>query len=462
MREDKSFLNYHGKAQCYHVYEILQEVCADTFISCNAEQSPLIDRKFKALEDLELYAHRGPATGVLTAFSRYPQKDFLVIGCDYPLLSELEIRQFLAVIPAKSVAAAFYDERDQCYQPVLAWYSSEAGSLFMKSAGNKNYSLKKFLESVNAFKFFPHDTKSLLSVDTKEAREEVMYLTNNNRHTKTDVSTMAITRNQADRFIEAFDQLAVEEPLQIQLQYGTSGNEQQKNLAVTMRTPGNDEELAAGFLYTEGILNNTSQLTSIIAGASGDNTVLAILKRDCIPDLQHAERNFYVTSSCGVCGKSSIDAVRKEVKYSISNEPVHIHPSVLHGLPDALRKHQQLFQSTGGLHACALFHNNGTLISLREDVGRHNALDKLIGNAFLKEQLPLQHMILLLSGRACFELVQKAAIAGIRIIAAIGAPSSLAVQLADEAGITLIGFLKNDRFNIYTVPERVIEKADQS
>ena len=177
MREDKSFLNYHGKAQCYHVYEILEQVCTGTFISCNAEQSPVIDKKFKTLVDLEVYAHKGPATGVLTAFSMYPLKDFLVIGCDYPFLSEAEIRHFLSNIPAGSVAAAFYDEHDQCYQPVVAWYSSEAGSLLMKLAENEQYTLKRLLESVNAFKHLPHDPKSLLSVDTKEASEEVMKLT---------------------------------------------------------------------------------------------------------------------------------------------------------------------------------------------------------------------------------------------------------------------------------------------
>jgi len=276
-----------------------------------------------------------------------------------------------------------------------------------------------------------------------------------------EVSTVTVTRMHAGRFTEASDQLAVEEPLQIQLLYGSSGNERQKNLSVTMRTPGNDEELAAGFLYTEGIIQNNAQLTSIIVGADGKNTVLVILKGNYIPDLQSGERNFYVTSSCGICGKSSIDAIRREMEYPVSTEPVHIPASVLHRLPDVLRKQQAIFQSTGGLHACALFDKAGNLIALREDVGRHNAMDKLIGNAFLTEQLPLRDVVLLLSGRASFELVQKAAIAGIRIIAAIGAPSSLAVELADEAGITLIGFLKPDRFNIYAGPERIAESAGQ-
>lgn len=274
-----------------------------------------------------------------------------------------------------------------------------------------------------------------------------------------EISPVNITRMQSGSFIESADNLAVEEPLQIQLLYGSSGNEKRKNLAVTMRTPGNDEELAAGFLYTEDIIRSNTKLIHIIAGASGKNTVLAILQGNAVPDLQGPERNFYVTSSCGVCGKSSIDAVRKEIKHSINGKPIKITAAVLQRLPDALRKQQEVFQSTGGLHACALFDSSGTLLSLREDVGRHNALDKLIGNAFLKEQLPLHDTILLLSGRASFELVQKAAIAGIPVIAAIGAPSSLAVQLADEAGITLVGFLKNDRFNIYSGPGRITVTA---
>ena len=273
---------------------------------------------------------------------------------------------------------------------------------------------------------------------------------------------VTVTRMHAGRFVETADLLAMEEPLQIQILFGSSGNEQRKDLAVTMRTPGNDEELAAGFLFTEGIISNNSHLIQLIPKASGENTVLAILKSDFIPDLQTAERNFYVTSSCGVCGKSGIDAIRRKIEYPIEKEPDHISAEVLYRLPEALRKQQEVFQRTGGLHACALFERNGNFISLQEDVGRHNALDKLIGNAFLKGQLPLRNKILLLSGRASFELVQKAAIAGIRFIAAIGAPSSLAVQLADEAGITLIGFLKGDGFNIYSVPETIVETAEQT
>lgn len=269
-------------------------------------------------------------------------------------------------------------------------------------------------------------------------------------------ATVTVTRMQAGRFSEVPDQLAVEEPLQIQLLYGPSGKEQEKNLAVTMRTPGNDEELAAGFLYTEGIIRNKSNLIRIIAGASGDNTVLAILDSSFMPMLSGVDRNFYVSSSCGVCGKSSIEAVRKVAQHPPTEKPLSVTAEVLLQLPATLRNEQLIFQHTGGLHASALFNAEGNFLLLREDVGRHNALDKVIGGALLNGQLPLDETILLLSGRASFELIQKAAAAGIRIVAAIGAPSSLAVELAREAGITLIGFLKPDRFNIYTGAERVI------
>src|SRR5690349_124444 len=180
-----------------------------------------------------------------------------------------------------------------------------------------------------------------------------------------DTRQVTVTRMQAGNVVEMTDQLAIEEPLQIQLLYGPSGKEQRKNLAVTMRTPGNDEALAAGFLYTEGIITNNHQLINVISEASGPNTVLAILRGDHVPDLSE-ERNFYVTSSCGVCGKSSIDAIRRNIPAIATS--IQIHASVLYGLPDLLKKEQQLFKNTGGLHACALFDASGTLMSLKEDV----------------------------------------------------------------------------------------------
>jgi molybdopterin-guanine dinucleotide biosynthesis protein A len=178
MGEDKSFLNYHGKAQCYYMYEILKQFCTGTFISCNAEQYSLIEKEYNTLEDISRYENKGPATGVLTAFNKYPDKDFLVTGCDYPLLTEEEIRYFLASIPGDAVAAAFYDEQNSIYQPVVAWYSSKSGTFLIQSSENKKSSLQQLLENVNAYKHLPLDTRSMRSVDTKEEREETIQLIN--------------------------------------------------------------------------------------------------------------------------------------------------------------------------------------------------------------------------------------------------------------------------------------------
>jgi len=257
------------------------------------------------------------------------------------------------------------------------------------------------------------------------------------------------------------DILAVEEPLEIRLAYGSPNSLITQNLAVTMRTPGNDEELALGFIFTEGIITRDTDIDRIehvftSCSENNQNTIQVILNDGVKPNLLQAERNFYTTSSCGVCGKTSIQAIR--TVSSFATEPLDcepIHPGLISSLPDKLAEQQQLFAATGGLHAAALFNNEGNLIFIREDVGRHNALDKLIGTSLNAKILPLTKSILLLSGRASFELVQKAAMAGIPVIAAVGAPSSLAVSLAKEFGITLIGFLRNNRFNIYSGEERI-------
>ncbi len=259
----------------------------------------------------------------------------------------------------------------------------------------------------------------------------------------------------AGKKTETDDRVAVEEPLEIQLAYSTQTGRIQKNIAVTMRTPGNDEELAAGFLFTEGIIKKAGVIEKIKQQSSEENRVLVTLYENIIPVLVNASRNFYSTSSCGVCGKASIDAIRTVSQYGKEKDNICINASVFDHLQDDLKKHQKLFEDTGGIHASALFDVDGNFIILREDVGRHNALDKIIGAALMNKQLPLSHCILFLSGRASFELVQKAVMAGIRIIAAVGAPSSLAVEMANESGVTLVGFLRNDRFNIYSGKERI-------
>ena len=256
-----------------------------------------------------------------------------------------------------------------------------------------------------------------------------------------------------EKSIYTEDIIVSEEPLEIQLIYGSGSDRIRKSISVTMRTPGNDPELGAGFLFTEGILNNRSRISDI---AEEENILKVNLKDNEFPVLQNSDRNFYTTSSCGVCGKSSIDSIRTISQYKLTSDNILIIPDLILKLPDTLRKRQEIFESTGGLHASALFDLAGNLIILREDVGRHNALDKIIGAAFMKDELPLNDKILLLSGRASFELIQKAVMAGIKIVAAVGAPSSLAVEMAEDSDITLIGFLNRERFNIYTGAHRII------
>jgi FdhD protein len=216
-----------------------------------------------------------------------------------------------------------------------------------------------------------------------------------------------------------------------------------------MRTPGNDDELAVGYLFNEGIIiDPASSIQSIEHYRTDSNKIEVILKENILPNLEGADRRSFVSSSCGVCGKTEIDYI--ESPFNAVGKPMTISKDILFGLQDTLREKQSVFEETGGIHAAALFTSDGNLILVREDVGRHNALDKVIGNALLSGLCPLVQTILLLSGRASYELIQKASMAGIRIIASVGAPSSLAVSLAREMKITLIGFLRDGRFNIYT------------
>jgi FdhD protein len=269
------------------------------------------------------------------------------------------------------------------------------------------------------------------------------------------VEHISIQKIHAGTIFNADDKVAVEEPLEIQLTYSTATGLMHKNIAVTMRTPGNDEELAAGFLFTEGVIKNTTDIDTIKRTTNDENRIMVILKENIVPVLANAARNFYSSSSCGICGKASIDAVRTVSQYGEEKDNIIIDAAVFYPLQNELKKQQKIFEDTGGIHASALFDINGNFILLREDVGRHNALDKIIGAALLNKQLPLSKCILLLSGRASFELVQKAAMAGIKIIAAVGAPSSLAVEMAKDSGITLIGFLRDERFNVYCGKERI-------
>ena len=261
--------------------------------------------------------------------------------------------------------------------------------------------------------------------------------------------------------VSASDQLAAEEPLEIRVGYEVDGQRQHRTLSVTMRTPGHDEELAAGFLLTEGMIHDKADLLGIIPcpdvkkEEEAGNVVRAELAAHIAVDFAAMERHFYTSSSCGVCGKTSIDAVRTASCPVLPAAGPHLRADVVHQLPEKLRAAQAGFEQTGGQHASALFSPAGELLLLREDVGRHNALDKVIGAALLAGWLPLHQHVLLVSGRVSFELVQKAAAAGIGILAAVGAPSSLAVQAAESFGMTVLGFVRNERFNIYSHGWRV-------
>jgi FdhD protein len=257
------------------------------------------------------------------------------------------------------------------------------------------------------------------------------------------------------------DQLAVEEPLEIRLAFGPPGNRQEQSLSVTMRTPGHDAELAAGFLLSEGIIaagrdiEVIRQFDASNGAGQAANIVRVELRPDLAVDLARLVRHFYATSSCGVCGKASIDALQFAAAPISPGNRFQIAAEAVHRLPERLRESQAVFARTGGLHAAALFDAAGTIVEVREDVGRHNAVDKLIGSQLLADRLPLAHHGLLVSGRASFELVQKALVAGMPLLAAVGAPSSLAVDLARKYGMTLLGFVRDGRFNSYCGVERI-------
>ncbi len=260
--------------------------------------------------------------------------------------------------------------------------------------------------------------------------------------------------------VEADDALTTEEPMEIRIGVPVEGTPLEEVVAVTMRTPGDDEDLALGFLFTEGLISGMEQVAGFRRSAlrrqvASENAVVVELAPGYHDLLKGYKRHFISTSACGVCGKDSIESVFTRKPYELPLNAPRTSPDVLHQLPTTLLNSQHVFGSTGGLHAAALFSPNGELLMAREDIGRHNALDKLIGAALRQGSLPLQAHILLVSGRAGFELVQKAIMAGIPIMAAVGAPSHLAVELARQEGMTLIGFLRNGQFNVYSGAERL-------
>jgi FdhD protein len=273
------------------------------------------------------------------------------------------------------------------------------------------------------------------------------------RHSKTKRRIWIVENGQRKR---KTDLLATEEPLEILLRAG----DEQRTVAITMRTPGNDYELAAGFLYNEGIVHDKLDLVQMTYCVNDEqeaqeyNALRVQLRAQRLPELAALERHFFTNSACGVCGRTMLDELAARSLPPLPAGP-QVSRQLISTLPDVLRQAQSLFDSTGGLHAAALFDTSGQLLAVREDVGRHNALDKLIGWGLLNRQLPFHERLILVSGRASYELLQKCRMAGAPIFCAVSAPSSLAVELAEHFGITLIGFLRGSRFNIYTGAERI-------
>lgn len=251
------------------------------------------------------------------------------------------------------------------------------------------------------------------------------------------------------------DYLAIEEPVEMLVEFGKTEARVKQNIAITMRTPGNDNLLVIGFLLTEGIIQNYEDIQTVQVDEPA-NKVEVSLHPTCSFNAEKLSRHLFTSSSCGVCGKTSISHLKTTIPYKLEPNKPQVAKNILYNLPDVLKANQLLFEHTGGIHATGLFTTQGELINLFEDVGRHNALDKLLGWALKEGQVPLNNSIILVSGRASFELIQKALMAGCSILAAVGAPSSLAVELAEEYNMTLIGFLKKNKFNVYNGFERVI------
>ena len=275
---------------------------------------------------------------------------------------------------------------------------------------------------------------------------------------------VSILRATADGLTSQEDAVATEEPLEIQLSYDKRGGFRvTKSISVTMRTPGQDRDLAAGFLFSEGILRERRQIAEMVTASTtqeapaNGNTIKVVMAEGEEVDLRSLERHFYTTSSCGVCGKTSIEALQMAARIELNPDLPVVDVMTVLRLPEWLRAAQSVFDQTGGLHAAGLFDSTGQLTCVREDVGRHNAVDKVIGAQFLAGLTPLSQQILVVSGRASFELMQKALMAGIPILVAVGAPSSLAVELARQFGATLLGFVRNGRINIYSGGQRLLE-----
>ncbi len=447
----KGLLQYHGISQVSYLQGMTRGLGLEAFISCKPQQAHLYSG-FPLVTDLPKYQQHGPISGLLSAFELF-EGPWILLGCDYPFFSQKHLKTLLDEANHKIDVVAWKHPENDFLEPLLALYMPSMGNILREKFIQGEDSLQRIVAQVKLKPLIAEDADCLSSIDSPEAVEKSGYsyenCTMNPRQKEVNID-----RYEFDNISHVVDAVAVEEPLEIRLEYGPENQRSTKNLSITMRTPGNDGELALGFLLTEGIITNASDVLEVkhlqTLPGQESNTILACLNPQVQFNMQQLERHFYTSSSCGVCGKSSLDAVKTKSTFQVSTKSLPINKSVVTRLPETLRNAQVTFQSTGGLHASGLFDLQGNLLAMREDVGRHNALDKLLGWALASNLLPLEQHILLLSGRASFELIQKAGMAGARVVCAVGAPSSLAVDAATEFGITLIGFLKETRFNVYS------------
>lgn len=456
MGRNKAFLEYHGKPQVLHLAGLFKKMGIESYISFR-DESPGIDlTNQNILFDSEEWKSHGPFSGLLGAFEAFPDSNWLLIACDYPLLEENTIQSFLNFIKDNLEETAAFSAADhQFYEPLLAYYPHKIYQELRSHIQSGDDSLQRFLKKMNARPFIPENNNSFRNVNTIIEMLQIQLEINNSKSREMH-QTVMIDRLSTNGDQQMEDFLVVEEPLEIRVTYPKNGSIVEKSIAVTMRTPGMDEALAAGFLFTEGLVRNYESVRKVEKIYFDNNTVLLELDEKAMNEGISSERQFFMSSSCGICGKGSIESVRTQSPYPACSDSIEVSSGIISQFPQSIRTFQTTFGRTGGIHAAALFTFDGELVYLTEDIGRHNAVDKLIGHCWLQGLLPLNNYILLLSGRGGFELIQKAYMAGIKIVVSIGAPSSLAVEMAKEAEMTLIGFLKADKMNIYSGKQRIV------
>lgn len=427
-----------------------------------APQHPQHETLKLAAEIQDVWPDAGPVGALVSAilWARDHQYDHVALtSCDW-----WEFRgEWFERLP-DGVHSAFFGGDDARWHPMVSkWHVASFpfdAPPTQPDRPDRVMGLWRLLDHVDATKVEPpNDFRRAFSINTPEDLRRAESLAARAAHRST--TSVTITRWRAGAWTEAPDVVSVEEPLEIRLGYDGVGGRKQQSVSITMRTPGDDFSLAAGFLFSENILRHSADVAEIVWCNEGKNpnVVRVELAVGVKPDLLKLQRHVYTTSSCGVCGKTSLEALSMQGFAPVTREVV-VTPEVLCGLPAALRAAQADFDQTGGLHAVGEFGVDGTLWGLAEDVGRHNAMDKLIGRHVRAGRSQWQGDVLMLSGRASFELLQKAVSLGAPIVAAVGAPSSLAIELAAQFGVTLVGFLRGGAFNVYTHAHRVARQAN--